>query len=363
MQGLSDLFGTTQTASAGASHVPGAHLFGITLIGATPDNLRKLMLTAAFVLIGWLLTIILRSVLGLFIGSRSGTRFQFWAKQGVSLVVAGILILGIMSIWFDNPARLAGALGLIGAGIAFALQRVITAVAGYFVILRGKTFNVGDRIVMGGVRGDVIDLSFMQTRIMEMGQSPKEQADAPSMWIRSRQFTGRIVTVTNDKVFDEPVYNYTREFPYIWDEINLPIAYDDDYAKAETILLEAARRHVLTHDSIGTDEVQQMKDRFGLDVGDIDPRVYWRMTDNWLELTVRFLVPDHGIRPIKDAMTREILADLKQAKIEIASGTYAIVQVPPLKIEGLSTGTPSVAASQAADRLPRSLPRSSAQRG
>ena len=139
--------------------------------------------------------------------------FQFWAKQGVSLIVAAILLLGILSIWFDNPARLASALGLIGAGIAFALQRVITAVAGYFVILRGKTFNVGDRIVMGGVRGDVIGLSFMQTRIMEMGQSPQGAGRCPSMWVRSRQFTGRIVTVTNDKVFDEPVYNYTHEFP------------------------------------------------------------------------------------------------------------------------------------------------------
>ena len=100
------------------------------------------------------------------------------------------------------------------------MQRVITAVAGYFVILRGKTFNVGDRIVMGGVRGDVIDFSFMQTRIMEMGQPPKvERNTDPAMWVRSRQFTGRIVTVTNDKIFDEPVYNYTREFPYIWEEI------------------------------------------------------------------------------------------------------------------------------------------------
>ena len=65
----------------------------------------------------------------------------------------------------------------------------------------------------------------MQTQIMEMGQSPQEQADAPAMWVHSRQFTGRIVTVTNDKVFDEPVYNYTHEFPYIWDEISLPVAY------------------------------------------------------------------------------------------------------------------------------------------
>src|SRR5438309_9592739 len=256
-----------QNNAAASAPVHGAHVAGVTLVGATPGNLHKLLLTLGFILAAWLITKLLRFVLGLFVGSRSGTRFQFWAKQGVSLVVSAILVLTVASIWFDNAASLAQAAALIGAGIAFALQRVITAVAGYFVILRGRTFNVGDRIVMGGVRGDVIDLSFMQTRIMEMGQSPKEQSDAPSMWIRSRQFTGRIVTVTNDKVFDEPVYNYTREFPYIWDEINLPVRYQDNRQRAEQILLDAARRHALTRDSIDSDQVQQMKDRFGLDVG------------------------------------------------------------------------------------------------
>lgn len=311
-------------------------LFGVTLLGATADNGRKLLLTLVFIIAAWLVSKVLRAALAQFIGTRSGTRFQFWAKQGVSLVIAAIMLIGVASIWFDNPARLASVLGIIGAGIAFAMQRVITAVAGYFVILRGKTFNIGDRIVMGGVRGDVIDLSFMQTRIMEMGQSPKEQADAPSMWIRSRQFTGRIVTVTNDKVFDEPVYNYTREFPYIWDEINLPVKYGDDANQVEEILNTSARRHALTSEKIGDEELQRLTDSFGIDIGDVDPRTYWRMTDNWLELTLRFLVPDHGIRPIKDAMSWEILAALNKANIEIASGTYAIVEVPPLRIEGLS---------------------------
>lgn len=326
----------TGNASAAAPAVPvhGAHLFGITLIGATHQNLHKLLLTIAFILVAWLLTKLLRGALHLLVGSRTGTRVQFWAKQGVSLILAAIVILGIMSIWFDNPAQLATVFGMVGAGIAFALQRVITAVAGYFVILRGNTFNVGDRIVMGGVRGDVIDLSFMQTRIMEMGQSPKEQADAPSMWIRSRQFTGRIVTVTNDKVFDEPVYNYTRDFPYIWDEINVPIRYADDRARVEQVLIESAGRHALTRAKLREDEEKRLKDEFGIDIGDVDPRVYWRITDNWLELTVRFLAPDHGIRPIKDAMSREILAELDTAKIGIASGTYAIVEMPPIRIEG-----------------------------
>ncbi|WP_411028251.1 hypothetical protein, partial [Salmonella sp. s60131] len=83
-----------------------------------------------FIAVAWIAAWILRRIFGLFVGSRSGTRFQFWAKQGVSLVVAALLVLGIMSMWFDSPARLASVLGLIGAGIAFALQRVITAVAG-----------------------------------------------------------------------------------------------------------------------------------------------------------------------------------------------------------------------------------------
>jgi small-conductance mechanosensitive channel len=336
---LQGLFSSIHSASDNAVAAQGGlQLFGVRMIGATQQNLHKALLTLGFIVAAWLIARGLRAFLQLFVGSRSGTRFQFWAKQGVSLVIAAVLIVAILSIWFDNPARLAGALGLIGAGIAFALQRVITAVAGYFIILRGKTFNVGDRIVMGGVRGDVVALSFMQTRIMEMGEPPPAQADAPAMWVKSRQFTGRIVTVTNDKIFDEPVYNYTHDFPYIWDEIHLPVRYQDNRAKAEEILLEAARRHALTSGGVGSDEVKRLEQEFGIAVGDVDPQTYWRITDNWLELTVRFLAPDHGIRRIKDKMSREILAELDKAKIGIASGTYAIVEVPTLKVEQVPPG-------------------------
>ena len=320
--------------SAGAApvaahgQVEGAKIFGVTMIGATQHNWHKLLLTIGFIAVAWVVAWILRQVLKLFIGSRSGTRFQFWAKQGVSLVVTGILILGVMSIWFDSPARLASVLGLIGAGIAFALQRVITAVAGYFVILRGKTFNVGDRILMGGVRGDVIGLTFMQTRIMEMGQSPREKDDKDS-WVYSRQFTGRIVTVTNDKVFDCPVYNYTHEFAYLWDEMSFPVHFHQDFEKAEQIMLAAANDQAKTAKVLGKDEVERLEDRFGIDAGEIDPKVFWRVTEDWLEMTVRFLGPDHGIRHIKDAMTRQILGEFEKAGILIAATRQEGVTLQP----------------------------------
>ena len=63
----------------------------------------------------------------------------FWSRQAIHLATGVLLLLGLVSIWFDDPTRLTTALGLITAGLAFALQKVVTAVAGYFVILRGKT--------------------------------------------------------------------------------------------------------------------------------------------------------------------------------------------------------------------------------
>ncbi len=308
-------------------------LFGVTLIGATPENFRKLLLTFTLIAAAFLVTWTLRKILRTFIGSRSGTRFQFWARQVVSLTVAALLILAIASIWFDNPARLATVIGLLGAGIAFALQRVITAVAGYFVILRGKTFNVGDRIVMGGVRGDVIALSFMQTKIMEMGQPPPMQDNQPSVWVKSRQFTGRIVTVTNDKIFSEPVFNYTDQFPYVWEEISLSIHFTDDRERAEQVMLDAARRHAVRGAGLGDAEVARLERRYGVGVGEIDPCVYWNLVEGWIELTVRFLTPDHGIREIKDKVTRDIIRGFDEAGVEIATSSFEITSLPPLRIE------------------------------
>jgi len=307
-------------------------LFGVHLLGFDFQTGHKLLLTLGFALFIWLSGRVLRWLLGAIGHAVDSARFRFWSRQALSILLVLLLTLGLLSIWFDDPARLGTVLGLFTAGIAFALQRVITACAGYLLILRGKTFNVGDRIVMGGVRGDVIALSIMQTKIMEMGEPPPVQSAEPAVWVHSRQFTGRIVTVTNDKIFDEPVYNYTHHFPYIWDEIRLPVRYADDRAVVESILLEAAAKYAVTPEQVDANQLDELERRYNLKPPQIAPRVYWRLTDNWLELTVRFLAHDHGTREIKDSMSREILKRLDAAGIGIASATYDIVGFPPVQL-------------------------------
>ena len=310
------------------------HFLGIDWVGVNGENGRKLLLSLVFVAVvlaaGWAL----RTLAGLVTGGGKGTPLQvkFWTRQGISLAAAVILILGLLSIWFNDPTRLATAFGLISAGLAFALQQVVTSIAGYFVILRGNTFTVGDRISMGGVRGDVMRLGFIQTTIMEMGQPPSVQAAEPAMWVHSRQFTGRIVTVSNAKIFADPVFNYTRDFPFIWEEMAIPITYTADRDRAEAILLKAARLHATEANGMAAEKKAELQERFGVQPVELELKVYYRITDNWLELTVRFIVGTHRIRTAKDAMSRTIIEELDRAGIGIASATYDIVGFPPLRV-------------------------------
>ena len=232
----------------------------IRLLFFKQENGVKLLLTVLLVLALLVVRWVAQAGSRLLQRRTRGEDVRFWTRQAINLGFAVLLLLGFLSIWFDDPTRLATGIGLLTAGLAFALQKVITAVAGYFVILRGDTFGVGDRISMGGVRGDVIELGFIKTTIMEMGQPPAVQSAEPAMWVKSRQYTGRVVTVTNDKVFDEPIYNYTRDFPYLWEELTLPIAYAADRDRAEQILLEVAERHGVQREELPVAALDAMRD-------------------------------------------------------------------------------------------------------
>lgn len=323
-------------------------LFGedIRLLFFKQENGVKLLLTVLLVLVLMVLRWIARGLSRLLQRGLNSERARFWTRQAINLAFAVLLLLGFLSIWFDDPTRLATGIGLVTAGLAFALQKVITAVAGYAVILRGDTFNVGDRITMGGVRGDVIALGFIKTTIMEMGQPPAVQGADPAQWVKSRQYSGRIVTVTNDKVFDEAVYNYTRDFPYLWEEMSLPIAYRDDRHAAEQILLECARKHSVAASDMPAEALEAMQRKYFVREVDLEPKVYWRITDNWLELTVRFVTGVYGVRGLKDEMTREILARLDERGIGIASATYEITGVPPLRLASADGAELSVRAGE-----------------
>ena len=124
-------------------------IFGVKLVGVTAENGRKLLLTLLVLLFLWLSSRLLKRGIRKFVVDHKNARVEFWSNQFVNILAAILFVLGFLSIWFDDPVRLTTAFGLVSAGLAFALQKVITSFAGYVIILRGRLFNVGDRISTG----------------------------------------------------------------------------------------------------------------------------------------------------------------------------------------------------------------------
>lgn len=100
------------------------------------------------------------------------------------------------------------------------------------------------------------------------------------------------------------------------------------------ILIDAASKETIKIEEMATPDLKMLEDRFSIHTpDDLAPRVFIRLTDNWVELTVRFLCRDHDMRGLKDRMSREIKAKLAKAKIGVASSTYDIVGLPPIRVQ------------------------------
>lgn len=264
------------------------HFFDVTLVGLNQLNAHRALLTLALLACTIAARYVLHYAVRLIQGNRRAERFRFWAHQGINLISVIFFIIVFVSIWVGPHTQNLGTIGaLIGAGVAFALQRFIIAIAGYVVILRGKTFSIGDRVAIGDVRGEVIALDFFQTTVLEMGQPPSiEEETNPATWVMARQYTGRVVLLTNGVIFEKPVYNYSRDFPFIWEEMDIGVHYDADVELAERILLEAARRHTRPIAEMTSNAREHLRRVYDLEPPDVEPHVYYRITSNWVELDV-----------------------------------------------------------------------------
>ncbi|MCF8267456.1 MAG: mechanosensitive ion channel family protein, partial [Ignavibacteriales bacterium] len=179
-------------------------------------------------------------------------------------------------VYSDKLGGLTVALGVAGAGIAFALQEVIVSFAGWLTIMFGGFYKSGDRVQLGGIKGDVMDIGVLRTTIMETGQ-----------WVDGDLYNGRIVLVANSFVFKEPVYNYSGEFPFLWDEIKIPVQYGSNYEKANEIFLEIAGEETSNLSGKSKENWESLKNKYRLENAQTDPMISLVANDNWVEYTIR----------------------------------------------------------------------------
>jgi small-conductance mechanosensitive channel len=227
-----------------------------------------------------------------------------------------------------NFSGLTVAIGAASAGIAFALQEVIASFAGWLAIALGGFYKVGDRVQLGGIKGDVIDIGLIRTTMMEIGS-----------WVNGDLYNGRIVRVANSFVFKEPVYNYSGDFPFVWDEITLPVTYGSDYEFARELLMEAAHAVVGEYSGSAKERWAELVRTYRIEDAKIEPTATLVANDNWVEFTLRYVVDHRARRITKDHLFTAILAavEASDGRVSLASATFQVVGMPGLQVKMEST--------------------------
>ncbi|WP_423188342.1 mechanosensitive ion channel family protein [Alkalibacterium sp. f15] len=227
-----------------------------------------------------------------------------------------ILVLAFVYIFGSNLSGFSTAIGLAGAGVTYALREVIVSFAGWFAIMFGDFFNTGDRVLLGGTKGDVVDIGMLRTTLMEMGE-----------WVNGDQYTGRIVRVANSYIFTSPVYNYTADFKFLWDEIHVPLHFDSDIKLAKGIVLAIAEDTIGNYNKQAEEEWGNMKRRYRIENASLKPQAFISFDDNFITLSLRYIVDTRERRGVRDRMFTAILDQFKEVedRIELASETFEIV--------------------------------------
>jgi hypothetical protein len=251
------------------------------------------------------------------------TQRRYRLRKLVTIGGYAVALILISIVYSDKLSGLTVMFGVLGAGIAFALQEVIASVAGWIALSFGRLYDVGDRIQLGGIKGDVIDIGVLRTTLMECGG-----------WINGDQYNGRVVRVSNSFIFKEPVYNYSSDFPFLWDEIRIPVRYGSNYEIARQGFQQVLEEVTGEHARKLKGEWRRMTDKYMLEDAQLAPMVSLRMDDDWAEFALRYVVDYKKRRSTKDKICSLILKLIEESggQIRLGATSLEVASVPPLDI-------------------------------
>lgn len=216
------------------------------------------------------------------------------------IVVGFIIFLIIVATLATEISSLATFAGLITAGIAVALQTVILSGVAYFFFIGRFGVRVGDRITIGGVTGDVVEIGLFRLYLMEL------KGDATDL-----HPTGRIVVFSNAVLFQPSAF--FKQLPgadYIWHEQSFTLNTETDYRQAEQKMLSVVNDVYQTYKGTIEEQHAAVSGSIHVSVDKPHPEARVRFVGNGVELLIRYPVEIKRASEIDDQITRKVLATI-----------------------------------------------------
>ncbi|HEV8140495.1 MAG TPA: mechanosensitive ion channel family protein [Pyrinomonadaceae bacterium] len=239
------------------------------------------------------------------IGRLDSAVSRYTLRRVAKLVLGLLMVLAVVA--FSNWYTTLVSVGVFSLVLGLAVQMPMTSFLGWIYILARAPYRVGDRIQIGDAKGDVIDVSYLDTTLWEVGGDILS-TDHP---------TGRVIKFPNSKVLSSTVYNYSWPlFPYIWNEIKFSVAYESDLEFISETMQRIAAEEVGERMMKRVSVFRELLSQTPVDQLEVReyPAVMFRVNSNtWLDAIVRYLVRPKRAGQVKTRLINRLLKELNAA--------------------------------------------------
>ncbi len=226
----------------------------------------------------------------------SRRRHQLLLFRNITLWTVVVVIVGIA--FASELGSVATLAGLITAGVAVAMQSVLVSIVGYFFLIGKYGIRIGDRVQIGDVTGEVIELGLVRMHLMELGGQGKLGP------------TGRVVAFANSIVFQvsSGLFKHIPGIDIAWHEIKLTLPADADPVATKARLLAAANDALHDfRDEIARQAAQIQDATASKSGGEATPEVQLQFGATGVEARVRYPVHLPHAAEIDERVSKELM--------------------------------------------------------
>jgi small-conductance mechanosensitive channel len=153
------------------------------------------------------------------------------------------------------------------------------------------------------VRGEVVDHQMLSTTLMEIGP-----------FTNVTQHSGRQVSIPNAWFLSYPIYNQSIQQEYVLHNLRIPLSPDEDWKKAEEILLHAANQECAPYLEPARWAMVRLGQIQGLDLPRVEPRVNFQIGEGGcVNAVLRVPALISRISKTEQAILRQYLEAKKKA--------------------------------------------------
>lgn len=250
------------------------------------------------------------------------------------VVIATGVVAGFM---FDDLKTITATLGIVSAALVISLQDVCTSMFGWFVIMLGGKFRLGDRLEVEGSCGDVIDIELLRTTLIEINGA-----------LGMDQPTGRVIVIPNNFIFKTKVFNYNHGHPFIWGRIDVTMGFSGPMTETSDLLKQVLTEETKEEFEAAAAASAVFQRRYGVQDALYEPRIFSSIAGNDVAFTLYFVAHYKQFTTVRNRIQKRLISELeKRPHIQLAVQTVQVVTgtPPPGATSSSGTSMPGFASS------------------